>query len=274
MDVDIESKKTLRAICILLLLVPLFSLHLSKFSVQQKKKIYYTSSMDYLELISGSFRPLFAEMIFIKGILGLPEEAPDRMSYFLNLFNTSIDLDPKLINAYFLGGVVVPTGKEEVTTGIKFLKKGMALNPSEWRIPFWIGFNYLELGVYSKVIKYYRMASDLPGSPPYLKTNLAFLYYKANRPQEGLLYLKGLCNFIKDNHILKIMKNKIKWLEKIVNLEKKIEEYREMHGVWPLNLDDLVKRKLIKEIPDDPFGKGYYLEKDLLSGIPKVRSKF
>jgi len=248
-------------------------MRLSRISTQEKKKIYYLPSLDYLKLSSGSFRPLFAEMIFVKGVLDIPDKVPNRINYFLNLFNTSIGLDPKLINAYFLGGVVIPTGKDEINAGIEFLRKGLALNSSDWRIPFWIGFDYFELGMYDKVIKYYWMASSVPNSPPYLKTNLAFLYYKANRPKEGLLYLEGLYHFIKDTHTLKIMEKKIEWLKGIVDLEAKTEEYRKIYGAWPLNLDDLVKRGLIKEIPYDPFGKGYYLDKNSRNGTPEVKSE-
>lgn len=270
-----QKKKPLLMICIFLFLcVIAYSLYLSKIYPREKTKIYYLPSSEYLELISGTFRPLFAEMIFIKGVLELSEEVPDRTNYFLELFRTVVNLDPQLISAYFFGGVIVPVKKEEIAMGIKFLKEGIRLNPSEWRIPFWIGFNYLQLGAYSKVIEYYRIASDLPHSPSYLKSNLAFYYYKADRPKEGILYLEGLLHSLKDERLLKMMEKRIAWLKGLVLLEVKIEEYRRLYGIWPSDLKDLLEAGLIDEIPLAPFGGGYYLEKGLWDMAPKVRSRF
>jgi len=269
------SRKGLSIICAFLFLsVIIFSLLLSRISPQEEKKIYYLPSLEYLKLVSGTFKPLFAEMLFIKGVLDISEEVPDRMSYFLKLFETAINLDPKLVSACFFGGIVVPVKKEEIPSGIKFLKEGMRLNPSDWRIPFWIGFNYLELGIYSKVIEYYRLASNLPDSPAYLKTNLAFFYYKADRPKEGLLYLEGLFHSLKDRRLLEIIEKKIEWLEGLVFLEAKLTEFKRLFGIWPSDLEDLLETGLIDKIPPDPFGEGYYLEKGLFGGVPKVRSRF
>ena len=270
-----RSKWILLIVCIFFFLsVFSFSLFLFKIYPQKKTKIYYLPSLEYLKLVSGTFRPLFAEMLFIKGILEISEKVPQRIDYFLKLFEIVVNLDPKLISAYIFGGVVVPRNKEEIALGIKFLKKGMRLNPSDWRIPFWIGFDYLQLGIYSKVIEYYRIASNLPQSPSYLKSNLAFYYYKAGKIKEGLLYLEGLLHSLEDKRLLKIIKEKIKWLKGLVLLEEKVEEYKNHYGIWPSDLKDLVEKGLLDKIPQDPFGKGYYLEKDLFGGRPRVKSRF
>lgn len=268
-----KSRWFLLIACALLFSVITLSLHLSKIYPQEKTKIFYLPSLGYLKLVSGTFKPLVAQMLFVKGVLELSEEVPDRTSYFLKLFEISINLDPKLVSAYFFGGVAVPIKKEEIPLGIRFLKEGMRLNPFDWRIPFWIGFDYLELGAYSKVIEYYNIASNLPNSPPYLKTNLAFFYYKADRPKEGILYFEGLLRSLKDERLLKIIEKKIEWLKGLVSLETKIEEYRRFYGAWPSDFKDLLEAGLIDKIPQDPFGEGYYLEKGLLDGVPKVRSK-
>ena len=269
-----RSRKRLLIICFFLFLsTVVFSFFLSRSSFQERGKIYYSPPTDYLKLVSGTFRPVFAQMLFIKGVLELSEDVPDRMSYFLKLFNTVVNLDRGLLNACFFGGVVVPNKKEEIVLGIKFLKRTMSLNPSEWRIPFWIGFDYLQLGVYSKVIEYYRIASNLPDSPVYLKTNLAFYYYQESNPQEGVLYLEGLLHSLKDEHLLKVIRKKIEWLKNLVFLEEKIKTYKELYGFWPKSLNDLIKKSLIDTIPPDPFGKGYYLEQSVLGGAPKVKSK-
>lgn len=259
---------------IFLLFVFIFSTHFSGSLTRQSRKLYFFPSSDYLKPVSGTFRPLAADMLFIKGVLEMSDDIPDRRDYLFKLFETSADLDTRLIGAYFFGGAALPVSKEEIASGINFLKKGMKFNPYEWRLPFWMGFNYLELGIYSKAAQYYRIASDLPGSPQFLKTNLAFLYYKAGDSQNGILYLEGLSQSLKDKRLLEVIDKKIKWLKGLVYLEGKVQDYKRIYGLWPSDLEELSAKGIIKEIPADPFGKGYYLEKDTFQDTPKVRSKF
>lgn len=269
------GRKSLGIICIIFFIfVYGFSAYLFRIFPKQEKAAYYLPSIEYLRLVSGTFRPLAADLLFIKGVLDIPEKIPDKSNYLINLFKTSINLDPKLTNAYFFGGVVVPHKKEEINLGISFLKEGMALNPSEWRIPFWIGFSYLETGAYSKVIEYYRIASELPGSPDYLKTNLAYFYYRTGKFNEGVLYMETLADSLNDDRVKGMLEVKTGWLKNIIFLETKLQEYKELYGEWPSILEDLVDKKLIEEVPRDSFGQGYYLEQDIFGGMPKVKSKF
>jgi hypothetical protein len=97
-----HSRRYLLIICILLFLsVIILSLHLSRISPQpvglprEEKKIYYLPSLDYLRLISGTHKPLFAQALFIKGILEISEKVPDRVNYFSKLFKTAVNLDPQ-----------------------------------------------------------------------------------------------------------------------------------------------------------------------------------
>lgn len=270
-----QKKGPLIIICLLLFLaVYNFSSFLSKIPLKEKKKVYYFPSQDYLRLVSGTFRPLSAHLLFIKGVLELSEEIPDRQNYLTKLFLTSIQLDPKLKSAYFFGGIVVPIKKEDIPLGIVFLKEAEKFDPKEWRIPYWIGFNYLQLQDYLKAAEYYKKASELPNSPNFLKTNLAMLYYQAKRPELGLWYLEGLYQSVKDERLLELIKQKIDWLKNIVLLEEKVKEYKEIYGYWPKELEDLVRAGLLDKIPDDPFGKGYKLDEEWYKNPGRVKSIF
>ncbi|MDD5729549.1 MAG: hypothetical protein PHN57_00260 [Candidatus Omnitrophica bacterium] len=267
--------RRLSAGCLLLFILACsLSFYLEKSPTQEKNNLYFLPQAEYIKIVSGSYRALSAHLLYIKGVLELTDEIPNRTPYLLKLFRLCVELDPKLIDAYIFGGVIVPSKKADIPEGILFLKEAMHLNPGEWRIPFWIGFNYLELGDYKKVIEYYKLASELPASPAYLKTNLAFFYYKSGGAQEGLLYLEGLADTLKDESMLESLKKKIAWLKNIIILEAKVQEYKDRFGEWPFELQDLVKKGLLANIPGDPFGKGFYLDKEPQTGRVKVKSKF
>jgi tetratricopeptide (TPR) repeat protein len=248
------------------------SCRLSGVALEQKKTVYYLPSVQYLSSISGTFKPMVAEMMFIKGVLELTDEIPGRVPYLINVFKAAVYLDPKLMSAYFFGGTIVPAEKADIILGNAFLEEAASLNTEDWRVPFWIGFNYLQLGEYLKAAEYYRKSSLLPGAPAYLKTNQAMFYYKAGKAEMGIVYLESLAQTITDERLMEVFKKKIDWLKNIVYLEGKTRQFKELFGFWPKDLKELVQKGLIEKVPDDPFGRGYQLDKNWEENPGKIRS--
>ncbi len=253
--------------------VVLFSVILNKTLLPRKNALYYIPSAKYIKFISGTFYSLVAHLLFIKAVLDYPEEIPHKTHYIISLCRIVVSLDHNIEEAFFFGGVVVPETSKEIKEGIYFLKEGLKVFPSDWRIPFWIGFNYLQLGNYSRAIELYKYASSLPESPPFLKSNLPFLYYRAGSVEEGAIYLNSLLCSIDNKHLKKIIKKKIQWLKDLSFLKKKVEDYYILYHSWPSSLDELVKKNLLDKIPEDTFGRGFYL--DYGKGEPPlVKSRF
>jgi len=270
-----NTKYALPLAFILILILSFHSIYLFNNNSLTQKNSYYFPSSKYIETVSGSFKSLAGHLLFIKGVLDFSEKIPNRMDYLTNLFSTVIELDPKLIDAYFFGGVVAPRNNQEALEAIEFLKKNSKHAPDRWEIPFWIGLSYYETGKHKEAIEYYKKAASLDGSPNYIKSNLAMLYHKANQEKTGLAFLESLYLSIDDPHLLDIIKFKIEWLKNIVILQSKINDYQRIKGFWPQDLNELVKSGLIQKIPDDPFGDGYYIEPPIsIKDIPKIKSKF
>ena len=236
-------------------------------------KSFYVPALDYLRVVSGSYRSFAADIFYIRGVLAIAEKVKGRnawVNWVQKNFELAVRLDPKLIQGYFFAGAVIGKDKLGINKGIKFLKRGIKRNPDEWELPYWLGFNYYQLGDYLKAVAYYRRASNLPGAPEFLKSIQPMLYYKGRRADLGIIYLEGLLKSVKEKRQLKWVKKKINWLKGIVLLEAKVHKFKVLYGSFPCSLKDLVKRGLIDKIPRDVFGMGYYLDKK--SG--KVRSKF
>jgi tetratricopeptide (TPR) repeat protein len=270
---DVRKKTAFFSLFFCLTVITL-SYRLSGVALVQKKPLYYLPSVQYLSSVSGTFKPIVAEMMFIKGVLELTDEIPGRVPYLINVFRTAVYLDPKLMSAYFFGGTIVPVKKADIPLGNVFLEEAASLNPGDWRIPFWIGFNYLQLGEYLKAAEYYQKSSLLPGAPAYLKTNQAMFYYKAGKAEMGLVYLESLAQTITDERLMELFKKKIDWLKNIVFLEGKTRKFKELFGFWPKDLNELVQKGLIEKVPDDPFGRGYQLDKNWEKNPGKIRSVF
>ncbi|MFH1363186.1 MAG: hypothetical protein ABIH45_03090, partial [Candidatus Omnitrophota bacterium] len=162
-----------------------------------------------------------ADIFYIRAILSVAEEEKEYLDYILSNLRLAVELDPRLTSAYIIGGIVAPRGKDEIPQGIQFLKEGMARNPQEWRIPFWVAFNYFQLEDYLKAGQYYKTASLLPAAPRYLKSLTAWSYYQGGKSDLGALFLEGMLDSVNDPGALKSMERKVEWLKNIVFLEKK-----------------------------------------------------
>jgi len=244
----------------------------NKFSLK-KEIFFYVPPLNYLKIISGSFQSFCADIFYIRGVLAITDSFQDRMAWIdwvQKNFEVATNLDPKLTQGYFFAGVVIAHGEEGIKKGIQFLEKGLKQNTKEWQIPYWIGFNYYQLQDYLKAIEYYEKASQSPGAPKFLKSIQPMYYYRAGRPDLGLIYLQGLLHSVKDPRELEWVETKLKWIENIVYLEDKLKQFKALYGHCPERIENLKEAGLLEEIPEDPFGGSYYLDKDTC----RIKSKF
>lgn len=226
-----------------------------------------------LALLPDSVKAVWADGLYIRAILAIGDEDPRALASVHRNLHAAVALDPGLISAYLMGGVVAPRGKAGIPKGIRFLKECAARAPQEWRIPFWMGFDYLQLGNDLKAAEAYRRASSLPGAPHYVRGITAWEYYKAGKPDLALRYLQGVSQALQDPALRKALERKITWLSRLVLLEDAVRALYERDGRWPMDLQELVSAGLLDEIPEDPVGEGYYLDEAWYKHPGRVRSR-
>jgi tetratricopeptide (TPR) repeat protein len=272
-----RNLKPLVFLIVFLLVAAMFCSYLTENRIKAaKQNFYFVPPLKYLFLSSATHKTFFAYLFFIRGILDLQEPFPptiNKTDYLLANFKAAGTLEPKLTRAYFFGGIVTPKTRPDMFKAIVFLEDAEKSRPRDWSFPFWIGLNYLELGDYAKAAEYYQKAAQLPGSPNYLKTNLPFLYYRSGDFNQGIAYLQALMLSLDDKRIIGIIERKIEWLKNLALLEDSVDQYFKIYGNYPQDLKDLKDKKLLREMPEDSFGRGFYLEKKANNLKPKVKSK-
>ena len=223
-------------------------------------RIRFVPPAEFIQLISGTFRGAWADAFYIQGVLALTEETPDRHDRLRDIqsrLRLATTLDPRLVQAYFFGGVVIGQDRDTIRMGIAFLQEGLKRSPQEWRLPYWIGFGYYALGDYLEATAYYDRAARLPDAPAFLRSGQPYLYYLARRVDLGIAYLEGLLRSIQDESQLEWITLKLRWLKGMAYLEQKAEEFTRIYGTPPARLEQLVESGLIDAIPEDPFLGGY-----------------
>jgi tetratricopeptide (TPR) repeat protein len=83
------------------------------------------------------------------------------------LLDTTTTLDPQFMAAYEYGAVMLPIIKKD-DDAIALLKKGMAANPSSWRLAQHLGYIYWQRGDYLEASEVYGAGAKLPDAPPWM----------------------------------------------------------------------------------------------------------
>jgi hypothetical protein len=171
-------------------LVLLACLAISTWRIQQfnyRPYLYqtlYLPSGKFINELSLGYKQLVADVIWLSVIQYYGDYRRDNhdLTYFTGLIDIITTLDPHFIFAYVFGGMVVSEDTGEFDSGIGILKKGMANNPTSWKLPFEIGFlNYVNGESYPMAARYFDLASRMPGTPDYAKRFAAVVYSKAGR---------------------------------------------------------------------------------------------
>jgi tetratricopeptide (TPR) repeat protein len=125
---------------------------------------------------------LAADLCWLEAIqyYGKHRRSDQRYGYAETLFKTLTDLDPSFENAYVFGALVLHGDAGAPQAAYDLLDKGIAHNPSSWRLAFEHGFlAYLKSKDSRVAVEYLSRAARLPGAPPWVGRLAAFAATKA-----------------------------------------------------------------------------------------------
>ncbi len=243
-------------------------------------KYIFLPDVDAVKRFSLGFDAFVSDVTWLRCVqyAGEKQYTVNGLDWLYRSLDLVTTLDRKFETAYLFGGIILASHRDFVDESILVLKKGMRNLPDRWRFPFYIGFNYFfYLQQFDLASEYIIMASKLPGSPAYLPFLASRLLSEANKPDTALAFLEKMYNQTEDP----VLREKIEGRMKRVVVERDLNllqiaanEYSNIKGKSPETLGDLVRLGLLGEIPKEPFGGYYYIERDtgnVKSSIVKER---
>lgn len=226
-------------------------------------ELSYLPKGEYLKVAVLGYRNVAADLIWIKALqfLGERYQTAEGYTWAYHAVDVLTDLDPDFLVAYQAAGTILGVWAGMPHESIKILTKGMKNNPEWWQLPFFIGYDYYyELHDLKNAAKYFRIASDLPGAPPYLPQLAARMTVEAGDPDAALEFLVRLHQQVQDAMLRENLERRMK--EVVVErdiriLEKAISDFKVTTGTNPTALENLVAKGIIRELPKEPFGGSY-----------------
>lgn len=231
-----------------------------------------------LKRIALGYENLLADFYWMRTIqyYGRRDEADKRTVRFKNL-NTLLDitttLDPNLMDAYHVGAIFLsepdPVGAGQPQEALKLLDKGINAHPQRWELRYDKGFiYYLHLRDYRAAGETWLDAGKLP-SAPYWMAGLATMSLSKGGSVEVAIalwqqqYREANRADVRENarnHLLSFQVAR-----DLSTLETLLKIFREKTGVFPGNLQELVRGRTHKYATVDPLGTPY--EYDPRTGI-------
>lgn len=272
----------------------------------------YFPPSEVFQAISLGHDTLMADLIWLQVIQYYGETAESKRGspYLYRFFDAITTLDPDFIHAYvFASFVMADENKTQKAQAKALLKKGMALNPDDWNIPYQLGFmNYLYYKDYEEAAENFEVASRKPDAPTdYLQRLAANLLTKADpkkncqtaknlwgnaiktainkdtklRSERHYIELSMLCDLLDLREKIQVFQSRQNQLREKIKLENEVLLKAAKKGqkpklkplptsqTAPSSLQDLVNVGLLPRIPKDFYGRDYVYSS--LNGSVKVK---
>jgi tetratricopeptide (TPR) repeat protein len=230
------------------------------------EELLYMPNGKYLKAVSLGHAPLVADFVYLWAIQYYSNyDREDRYRYVEHVFGDVIaELDPKFIDPYWLGAIILTTEAKDVDAGLRLLDKGFANNPSAWLLPFLAGWECDRVKRFDEAAEYFDRAAKAPGAPPDLFRLKAGMTALTGNLRAAIARWKDVLDDPRnDEGARAIATRQIRALTvraDTQDLETAIATYRERNGRPPRSLEDLVGAGILRSLPQDPDGNAYVFD--------------
>jgi len=230
--------------------------------------------------VADGYKGLFAswwvaKVIFYYGSLIDPDKRQLRTTpEYYNMYETiksAIQLDPYNMDAYYFAQATFSWELRRIDEVNSLLKYGMTHRSWDYWLPFYAGFNaaYFKHD-YAEGARLMKIAAQRSGNS--LFTKLAARYfYQSSQTDLGIIFLESALKQTNSDKLKAIYKTRLEALTAVSQIEKAVQQFQQDFGHVPANLNELVTRKILKALPQDPYGGKFFLDEQ---GRVESTSKF
>ncbi|UCG13694.1 MAG: hypothetical protein JSU72_04255 [Deltaproteobacteria bacterium] len=228
-------------------------------------KLMLLPSKEMTRVISFGNELLLAQLIFYNsmffaGSLDRPPAMIDQRELYHTLDAVTY-LDPYNMDGYYFAQGVLSWNRSLIGPLDTILRRGMAHRTWDWYLPFFYGFNQFYFLKNSKEgAIYLKKAYLLNPENTYLPTLIARLHYQANETEVAIAFLEEIIRTTPGGALQEWMKGRLEAFRIVSFLEAALVRYQERYKSRPQSLEELVDGKILRAIPQDPYGGEFYLD--------------
>jgi tetratricopeptide (TPR) repeat protein len=218
--------------------------------------IIYIPSGKFLRYATFGYSGLAADLIYLWAIQYYSTPTiDDRFNYLDHIFAIVSELDPQYIDPYETGALIATNEARDITLAFKILDNGIDKNPQQWLLPFEAGhIAMMNLKNFDLAKDYFKKCMDLPGAPEFTRRLYANALYKKGDIETSWQTWLEIYNTAPDERTKKIASNHLYQLKSAMDtgrLKEALGKFRERYGRPAAELADLVRTRILNELPKD-----------------------
>ncbi len=177
-------------------------------------ELFYFPKTDVIKNMAFGYKNLLADVFWLRSIqyIGRHLRMGGTYTYLYHIFDIVTSLDPRFINAYNFGSIMLLQLTGKSSEAIELGDKGVKNNPGNWMPSFGLGFVYYLDKDYVHAYRYFSRANALPGMPGNYKTFAPYAMEKFASPDQSIALWKAIAKMSGNNILRLAAKNNIRLL--------------------------------------------------------------
>ena len=235
--------------------------------------VVYVTSGATLRRLSLGYQGLLADLYWTRAVQYFGRQKLSGTGDYHDLgqlLHVTTELDPQLLIAYRFGAIFLaekpPAGAGRPDEALALIRRGIAANPSYWRLWQDLGFIYYwDLRDYAHAANAFATGSRQPGADLWMKTLAASVAAQGGELSTSRLLWYQVYSQAGNESICRSAQEHlaaIKAAQDIAQLNKLLAEFRQHEGRPAGSIDDLVRAGMLPGRPADPSGVPYEVGPD------------
>lgn len=169
------------------------------------------------------------------------------------LIKTVNALDPKFSYPYAFAAFILPAFKA-TDQAVEIAKEGIDKADPDWQIPYYLAATYhSHLKDRKNAALYFDLAANTPGAFEGARVVASRYGTRTNVRDQTKEIWESIYETSRDELVKESAKNHLVHIGLVEALEKAVSLYRQKYGTYPKDINNLVAKKIIKQIPASPF---------------------
>ena len=228
--------------------------------------LLYLPKGPFLRALALGQEETLADLLYIWSIQYYSNyEDATRYDYLDQVFGGAItELDPRYVEPYLVGSLIMSMEAKDPQRALQLFDKGLALNPDNWELAYWAGWECYGLKNYACARDYWARASRMPKAPPQLMRLAAKMLEREGDVGAALREYRAILDQTTDESTRQVVSQ---WYERtrvqyeLQRAGEAVEAWRAQRGGCPPSLDALVGAGLLPAVPVDSAGNPFHLDR-------------
>jgi tetratricopeptide (TPR) repeat protein len=241
-------------------------------------ELMYFPSGKLLTPIAGEFRSVVADYAWLRAIQYYAYHLvrDQNFEWLGHIIRIVGQLDPKFMEAYRFGAMVLTWDARKPVEAIALLREGIEQNQLAWELPFEAAFTaYLKLKDYGLAAHYFEIAARLPDVWSIVPRWAAVAYQKSGNLELAREIWTQIWTTQQNPKLRDLARRQLLDLlrQELNVLQAAADRFAADHLRPLVSLEELAKKGYVEQVPGEPFGGRYRLRggKVQSSSVEEVR---